>query len=88
MAEISQHGLEHDNLVSKVTRIVAGVTGSAPDPQDDLSTLGVDSMQMLEVLTALEDEFGIGMGENMIREFRSIDRIVRIIKDLVVAPTR
>jgi acyl carrier protein len=49
----------------------------------DLAAAGVDSMQMLEILAALEDEFGIGVSENMIREFRTIDRIVRIIKDMV-----
>ncbi len=72
----------NESAVSKVARVVAAVTGVAPEPHVDLAGLGVDSMQMLEVLTALEDEFGIGFSENMIREFRSIDRIVRIIHDM------
>ena len=88
MAESRLLSAEYEGLVAKVGRIVAGVTGVTAEPQDDLSGLGVDSLQMLEILTALEDEFGIGMGENMIREFRNIDRIVRIIKDMVAAPAR
>ena len=88
MAESNLLSTEYEDLVSKVSRIVAGVTGVTAEPQDDLAGLGLDSMQMLEILTALEDEFGIGMGENMIREFRTVDRIVRIIKDLVAAPAR
>ena len=88
MAESSQQRVEYEELLSKVVRIVAGITGVSPKPHDDLSAAGVDSMQMLEVLTALEDEFGIGLGENLIREFRSIDRIVRIVRDLVAAPAR
>ena len=85
MAESKLLSAEQEQLVSKVSRIVAAVTGVAAEPQDDLLSLGVDSMQMLEILTALEDEFGIGMGENMVREFRTIERIVRIIKDNVAA---
>ena len=82
MARDNLPGRDYELSATKVARVVAAVTGVAPEPHADLAALGVDSMQMLEVLTALEDEFGIGFSENMIREFRSIDRIVRIINDV------
>lgn len=85
MAESNLLSAEYESLATKVARVVAAVTGIAAEPHADLIALGVDSMQLLEILTALEDEFGIGVSENMIREFRSIDRIVRIIKDMVGA---
>jgi acyl carrier protein len=66
-----------------VARVITEVTGLTVESHADLAAAGVDSMQMLEILAALEDEFGIGVSENMIREFRTIDRIVRIIKDMV-----
>ena len=79
---------EIESLLAKVGRVVADVTGIAAEPTADLSSLGIDSMKMLEILAALEDEFGIGVSENMVREFRSVDRIVRIIKDMVGAAER
>lgn len=76
---------EYELSVAKVARVVAAVTGVSAEPHTDLASLGVDSMQMLEILASLEDEFGIGVSENMVREFRSIDRIVRIVNDMLGA---
>lgn len=85
MARGNLSGKDYEMSADKVARLVAGVTGVTAEPHADLASLGVDSMQMLEILTALEDEFGIGLSENMVREFRSIDRIVRIVNDMLGA---
>ncbi len=79
---------EHESLVRKIGQIVTEVSGITVESHDDLKASGIDSMQMLEILALLEDEFGIGIAENMIREFRSLDRIVRLVKDMLEAPGR
>ena len=56
---------------------------TVPAIDTDLAGLGVDSVTMLEVLVALEDRFNIVINENTVREFRTVQGITRIVKELI-----
>lgn len=71
-----------EDVAKDVARIATAVSGKTiPSYRDDLSTLGIDSLTMLDLLTALEEHFNILLSENIIKEFRSIERIARIVRD-------
>ena len=69
-------------IVDDVARITTEISGKPiPSPREDLFAYGIDSMTMLDLLAALEEHFGITLSENITREFRTVDRIARIVRD-------
>jgi acyl carrier protein len=64
----------------RVAEVLARVTGGALGPDDDLTALGMDSMARLDLLALLEREFGVELTEDLIPEFRTMNRIARIIR--------
>jgi acyl carrier protein len=64
----------------RVAEVLARVKDGAPGPDDDLAALGMDSMARLDLLALLEREFGIELTEDLIPEFRTVNRIARIIR--------
>lgn len=72
--------------MNDIARITAQITEKQiPSPREDLFTLGIDSMVMLDLLAALEEHFGVTLNENITREFRTVERIARIIRDTASA---
>ena len=71
-------------LAHEVEKVITEVTGKPiPAHDTDLTTLGFDSIAMLDVLASLEERFSISLNENIIREFRTVNRITRILKEVV-----
>ena len=78
-----------EDIAKDVARIATEVSGKdIPSYRDDLSVLGIDSLTMLDLLAALEEHFGILLSENIIKEFRSVERISRIVRDSAVSGSR
>ncbi len=67
--------LEVSELVSEVTNQLI------PSPETHLTDLGIDSITMLEILTALEDRFDITLNENLVRELRTLHDICHIVTE-------
>ena len=75
--------MSFENIAKDVARIATAVSGkSIPSYRDDLFQLGIDSLTMLDLLAALEEHFDVHLNENITGEFRSVERIVRIIRDI------
>jgi acyl carrier protein len=71
-------------LVSQVKEVVCSIAGQEiTDSDAQLAGFGVDSLELLDILAAVEERFGIVLNENMVREFSSISRIASIIEDVV-----
>ena len=71
-------------LAEEVAEVITEITGKEiPAHHTDLSTLGFDSIAMLDVLATLESRYEISLNENIIREFRTVNRITRILKEMV-----
>jgi acyl carrier protein len=86
MTSVNLKAMSHQEIVDDITRIAAEITEKQiPTSRDDLFSLGIDSLSMLDLLAALEEHFDITMSENMTREFRNIDRIARIVRDIATS---
>jgi acyl carrier protein len=72
---------ELERIRARVGEVLSDAFGSGPPgPDDDLAALGIDSMSRLDLLARLEREFGIELTEDLIPEFRTMNRIARIVR--------
>jgi len=70
----------------RVAEVLAKVAGrGVPGPDDDLAALGMDSMARLDLLALLEREFEVELTEDLIPEFRTVNRIARIVRGALAA---
>lgn len=77
---------------AKVRQIVLGVIEGVidVDPAEvagdtQFRELGVDSLTALDVLTALEREFRLKLGEQSMRRFVNIDGVAAVVKEALAA---
>jgi acyl carrier protein len=71
----------------RVAAVLSGILSrAAPGPDDDLDEMGVDSMARLDLLAALENEFHIELTEDLVAEFRTVNRIARIVRGALSLP--
>ena len=75
---------------SRVREIVLGVIDSVIEVdgasvRDDQSfrELGVDSLTALDILTALEREFRVKLGEESMRKFTSIEGVAKVVAEVL-----
>ncbi len=72
------------DMVDIVESFLIDLTGaSAVDPDQELDDLGLDSMAKLELLARLEARFNIEMTEDTVSQFRTLNRISRLVRDAV-----
>jgi acyl carrier protein len=77
-----------DDLAQRVTRCIAETQRLAPETVTLDSTfeeLGIDSLDGINILFALETEFGIDIPDADAREVRSIQQMVDGVRKLVTA---
>lgn len=54
--------------------------GRALAPEDDMfSVLGIDSMQALSLLTALEEKFGVGIPDYEVQDVRTFAELAEVV---------
>ena len=68
-------------LREQVASIVAAVVRGDASPQDSTDG-GWDSLQQIEVVLAIEDEFGVTIDETAIPRLRSIDDVTAHLASL------
>jgi len=74
----------HDRILFRVSAIVSEISGcEAPAQDDDLANAGIDSVSRLELLARLEQEFEIEFTEDIATEFRTVNRIARVIRNTI-----
>jgi acyl carrier protein len=77
----SARGGSGDKLLERVSRVLTTVADlSAPAPDQDFDALGIDSLTRLELLAILEKEFDIEISEDFLVEFRTINRVVQVVR--------
>lgn len=47
----------------------------------DIMALGADSIDVVELLTTLEDDYGVSIPDSKVEEMRTIPAIVKIIEE-------
>lgn len=69
----------------KVVEILAnqlGVDEKKIGPNTNLATdLGADSLDLVEILMSLEDEFAVSIPDEVIPEIKTVDQLVKFIDD-------
>ena len=75
--------------IGRVSRAVSTVTSRpAPAPDEELDEAGIDSLARLELLAVLEIEFDVEISEDLLIEFRTINKIVRIVEGILELSAR
>ena len=70
--------------IEKVKQLIAEQLCISTDDIDDnadIMELGADSIDVVEMLTTFEDEFGISIPDEKVEELRTIPSIVKIIDE-------
>ena len=72
------------NILEKVKQLIAeqlciSVDEVADDA--DIAELGADSIDVVEMLTTLEDEFGISIPDEKIEAMQTVPAIVKLIEE-------
>ena len=72
-------------MKEKVTEIIANQLSVAADKikgnTNIAEELGADSLDLVEILMSLEDEFGISIPDEAIPEIKTVDDIVNFIQN-------
>lgn len=73
-------------VLEKVKETIAEQLGISKDsitPQSNIvEDLGADSLDVIEMLMTLEDEYGITIPDDQISQVRTIEQIVTLIENL------
>ena len=76
--------MENKELTAKVTEIIANqLSVPAEKVKGDTNIaeeLGADSLDLVEILMSLEDEFGISIPDEAIPQIKTVDDIVNFIQ--------
>ena len=79
--------LKHEDVISKLYDVLAPFAKEEQvlDLNTELVTdLGLDSMQVMELLSTIEDEFDISVPLNIVPEVRTVNDLATQISKLVV----
>ncbi len=72
------------NLISEQLDVKADDITEASNIQDDL---GADSLDVVDLVMALEDEFDIEIPEDQVKNIKTVGDIVKLIKDTMALRT-
>ncbi len=75
-----------DDLTERVLAVIAKTQHIAPEkitPESTFEELGLDSLDSVNILFALEDEFNISIPDDDARAIRSVRQMIQGIEKLV-----
>ena len=67
--------------VSEIVRDVGRLVGEMPDDSDLYAELGVESVNAIAILLALEERFAIAIDDNKFVRARSVKQLVALVQD-------
>ena len=77
-----------DELVQRVLKTIATAKRIPPETvtfDSDFQQLGIDSMDAVEILFALENEFDISIPDEEVRKVRNVQQMCEGVEKLVAA---
>jgi acyl carrier protein len=72
-----------DTIAARVIRVIAKNQHMAPEaiqPESTFQDLAIDSLDGIQIVFALEEEFNINIPDDAAREFRSIGQVIEAIR--------
>lgn len=77
--------MEVDMVIEKVKELVAEQLGVSKDAvaaeTNIIEDLGADSLDVIEMLMTLEEEFGISIPDDKINQIKTVGQIVELIEN-------
>jgi acyl carrier protein len=77
-----------DDLIERVIRVIAAtkrIPAESMNIESDFLQLGIDSMDAVEILFALENEFDISIPDDEVRNVRGIRQMAEGVERLLAA---
>jgi acyl carrier protein len=77
-----------DDLIQRVLKVIATSKRLPPETvtiDSDFQQLGIDSMDAVEILFALENEFDVNIPDEEVRQVRNVRQMCEGIEKLVTA---
>jgi acyl carrier protein len=77
-----------DDLIQRVLKVIAATKHLPPETvtiDGEFQQLGIDSMDAVEILFALENEFDISIPDDEVREVRNVRQMCEGVDRLVAA---
>jgi acyl carrier protein len=83
--------MSRDDVLARLAQILGGVTGVDPADVTPETTfvadLGVDSLTMVDIVVAAEDQFGLLIGDDEAARFRTVgDAVDSIVHAAAIGP--
>ncbi|MES2316547.1 MAG: acyl carrier protein [Pseudomonadota bacterium] len=72
-----------NNMQTALIAIIAKLLGKDPseiDPAQSLTSAGVDSLEMVEIITAVEDEFDVRFEDSMLDKIDSVVQLQQAVE--------
>ncbi|RME79442.1 MAG: acyl carrier protein [Planctomycetota bacterium] len=73
-------------IKDKVIEIIARRLNVSPEkiePSQELKDLGIDSIEIVDMVMEFEDEFGISIPDEMTANISTVEEIIRFVSDEV-----
>lgn len=74
-----------ENMKDKIKKLIAEQLCISPDDISDdadiVADLGADSLDIVEMLMTLEDEFGVKIEDDKVNKIRSVNAICEILEN-------
>ncbi len=77
-----------DDLIQRVLKVIAATKHLPPETvtiESEFQQLGIDSMDAVEILFALENEFDISIPDDEVRQVRNVRQMCEGVEKLVAA---
>jgi len=75
-----------DELTQRVIAVIAKqqrISAESISPESTFVDLNIDSLDGLQLLFQLEDEFGVDVPDDAAKEFRSVGEVVQALRTLL-----
>ena len=77
-----------DDLIQRVLKVIATSKRISPETvtiDSDFTQLGIDSMDAVEILFALENEFDVSIPDDEVRNVRNVRQMCEGVEKLIAA---
>lgn len=73
-------GVRADVVEQHVIEVVTSIVGArAVDPTADWRSLGMDSLDLLSLIIAVEERFGVAIADPIAMSLRNVSEVVRLL---------
>jgi acyl carrier protein len=77
---MTAHIAENNRKIAEIFELIAGIPVADVLPEKDLKDdLNIDSLTMIELAVTIQDEFGVSVSDDKIKELRTVGHIFDLV---------